>query len=79
MKLRELNLISFGKFKNTIFKLEDGLNILYGGNESGKTTIHSFIEGMFYGFQKPHVRYRRSFLEKRINMHLGMGTSMQEF
>ncbi len=65
MKLRELNLISFGKFKNTIFKLEDGLNILYGGNESGKTTIHSFIEGMFYGFQKPHVRYRRSFFGEK--------------
>ncbi|NLX62952.1 MAG: AAA family ATPase [Tissierellia bacterium] len=65
MKLRELNLISFGKFKNAIFKLDDGLNILYGGNEAGKTTIHTFIEGMFYGFQKPHVRTRRSFYEER--------------
>lgn len=65
MKIRELNLISFGKFKNTIFKLEDGLNIFYGENESGKTTIHSFIEGMYYGFQKPNVSTRRSFLEEK--------------
>lgn len=64
MKLKELNLISFGKFKDTIFKLEDGLNIFYGENESGKTTIHTFIEGMFYGFQKPNrvkrARYEES-------------------
>ena len=36
MILKELNLISFGKFKNKIFNLEDGLNIVYGENESGK-------------------------------------------
>lgn len=61
MKLKELNLISFGKFKNKKIELEDGLNILYGENESGKTTIHNFIEGMFYGFLKPYAS-RRNFL-----------------
>lgn len=65
MKIRELNLISFGKFKNTIFNLEDGLNIFYGENEWGKTTIHNFIEGMYYGFQKPNVSTRRSFFEEK--------------
>ena len=49
MILRELYLISFGKFQKR-FNLEEGLNILYGENESGKTTIHNFIDGMFYGF-----------------------------
>ncbi|MCF6465811.1 ATP-binding protein [Clostridium sp. Cult2] len=63
MILRELNLISFGKFHNKRFNLEEGLNILYGENESGKTTIHNFIDGMFYGFLKPYVT-RRYFLDE---------------
>lgn len=62
MILKELNLISFGKFQNKIIHLEEGLNILYGENESGKTTIHNFIDGMFYGFLKPYAK-RRNYLE----------------
>ena len=63
MILEELNLISFGKFQNKILNLEDGLNILYGENESGKTTIHNFIDGMFYGFLKPYAK-NRNYLEE---------------
>lgn len=62
MILKELNLISFGKFQNKTIHLEEGLNILYGENESGKTTIHNFIDGMFYGFLKPYAK-RRNYLE----------------
>ena len=58
--INELNLIGFGKFEDKQLKFKDGINIIYGENESGKTTIHSFIDGMFYGFLKPNsktVRY----------------------
>ena len=30
----------------------DGLNIVRGDNEAGKSTLQSFILGMFYGFKK---------------------------
>lgn len=63
MILQELNLISFGKFERKVIYLQEGLNIIYGGNESGKTTIHNFIDGMFYGFLKPYVK-RRIYLEE---------------
>lgn len=56
MNINELNLISFGKFKNKKVELTKGLNIIYGENEAGKTTIHNFIDGMFYGFLKPNVK-----------------------
>ncbi len=56
MIIKELNLIGFGKFKNKIVNFEDGLNILYGENEYGKTTLHNFIDGMFYGFLKPYAK-----------------------
>lgn len=42
----------FGKIKNTEFKFTEGINIVYGENEAGKSTILKFIEGMLYGLSK---------------------------
>lgn len=56
MKIKRLDLVSFGKFDNKSLELDDGINIVYGENEAGKTTIHNFIDGMFYGFLKANVR-----------------------
>ena len=56
MIIKELNLSGFGKFKNKRIELKKGLNIIYGENEAGKSTIHNFINGMFYGFLKPYVK-----------------------
>lgn len=48
--IKEINLISFGKFQNKTIILKPGFNLIYGNNESGKSTISDFIEGIFYGF-----------------------------
>ncbi|EGY80843.1 hypothetical protein HMPREF9129_0027 [Peptoniphilus indolicus ATCC 29427] len=58
MKIEELNLQAFGKFKNKQIELKDGINLIYGENESGKSTIFKFIEGIFYGFAKSGVQRR---------------------
>ena len=50
MIIKELNLIGFGKFNNKIITLEDGINIIYGENEAGKSTIQNFIKIWLYGF-----------------------------
>ena len=42
MKITELILKNFGKFTNKQILLADGINIIYGENESGKTTLHTF-------------------------------------
>lgn len=53
MKLVSLLPIAFGKFHaEEPIALEDGLNIIVGDNESGKSTLGSFILGMLYGFKK---------------------------
>ncbi len=54
MKIKALRIKAFGKFKDKIVTLKPGLNIIYGDNESGKTTMQAFIQGMFFGFYKPY-------------------------
>lgn len=50
MIIEKLEIISFGKFKNKIIDFSSGLNVIYGDNESGKSTVISFILAMLYGF-----------------------------
>lgn len=56
MIIKELLATGFGKFKNKSIRFDSGINLIYGENESGKTTLHTFIDGMFYGFLKSNVK-----------------------
>ncbi len=49
MKLTLLHIISFGGLSNREIRLDDGVNILYGANESGKTSVAMFVKFIFYG------------------------------
>lgn len=49
MKIDSIYISAFGKFENKTFDFTDGLNLIYGENEDGKTTIINFIRMMFYG------------------------------
>lgn len=49
MFIKELEIISFGNIKNKKITFSDGINIICGDNETGKSTILSFIRFMFYG------------------------------
>lgn len=40
---------TFGKLSNETLSLDKGLNVVYGKNESGKSTWSAFIRAMFYG------------------------------
>lgn len=48
--IEKIEITAFGKLKNTVVKANEGLNILSAPNESGKTTLASFIRFVFYGF-----------------------------
>lgn len=52
MYLNKLLLKDFGKFNNKEIELKPGVNLIYGENEAGKTTIKEFIVGMLYGIDK---------------------------
>ena len=52
MKINKIKINSYGKIKNKEIKLNNNLNIIYGKNESGKSTILNFIFNILYGIQK---------------------------
>ncbi|HHX56073.1 MAG TPA: AAA family ATPase, partial [Clostridiales bacterium] len=56
MKILKLNISNFGLLHNKRIELSEGLNLIYGENESGKSTIHSFIKGMLFGIDKSRGR-----------------------
>ena len=56
MEILELHLKHFGKFTDYRLKLHSGVNIISGGNETGKSTLHAFIRAMFYGLSRNRSR-----------------------
>lgn len=49
MRINKIKINSYGKLKNKEINLENNLNIIYGENESGKSTLLKFILNIFYG------------------------------
>ena len=58
LEITRLELVGFGKFRERTIDLTNGLNLIEGPNEAGKSTIQSFITGMFYGFFQPGTKRR---------------------
>ena len=52
MKINKIKINSYGKLKEKEIQLHDGINIVYGENESGKSTLLKFIVNSFYGISK---------------------------
>ena len=52
MKINKIKINSYGKLKDKEINLENNLNIIYGKNESGKSTLLKFILNIFYGASK---------------------------
>ena len=51
MKLIKLKIINFGQFSNFTFDLlNPDINVFYGANEAGKSTIVAFIKQILFGF-----------------------------
>ena len=45
MKIKEIGLVHFGKFHNKSLELKPNINLVFGTNESGKSTTFSFFSG----------------------------------
>lgn len=49
MYLKEAILVRFGKFENRSIPFEKNLQLFYGANETGKSTVQLFLKVMLYG------------------------------
>ena len=52
MKINNLKINGFGKLKDKEIEFSNGINIVYGENEAGKSSMLKFITSMFYGASK---------------------------
>ena len=52
MKINKLKINSYGKIKDKEIDLDEKVNVIYGKNESGKSTLLKFIINSFYGISK---------------------------
>ena len=52
MFIKKIQINNFGKLKNKEIEFKSGINVIYGENESGKSTLLDFISSMFYGINK---------------------------
>lgn len=58
MIIQSLRIDRFGKWKGlTLKNLETGINLFYGPNEAGKTTLMQFLRTIFYGFSEDRLVY----------------------
>lgn len=64
MIINKINITSFGGIKNKSFDFTDGINVIYGENEAGKSTICSFLQAMLYGMNKPQISENKVDLRK---------------
>lgn len=60
MKIRNIHIDGFGKFENRDIAFSDGVNVIYGPNEAGKSTMHSFLEAMLFGTEKKGHGFAKS-------------------
>ena len=51
LEIKNIKINSYGKLKNKEINFEK-INIIYGKNESGKSTLLNFIKNIFYGISK---------------------------
>ena len=51
MRILDIEMQHFGKFVHRTIRFSDGLNVIYGRNETGKSTIHAFIRCMLLGMK----------------------------
>ena len=52
MRINNLKINGFGKLKDREFKLSEGINLIYGENEAGKSSLLKFTTSMLYGASK---------------------------
>ncbi len=71
MIIERIEIIHFGKLHHKSYDLSPGVNVFYGENESGKSTLAAFVRYMLYGFGTQASPTDLPEREKRISWESG--------
>jgi len=52
LKIKNIKVNAYGNIENKDINLEEGINIIHGANESGKSTLLNYIISIFYGISR---------------------------
>ena len=85
MKIKSIQINDFGKFHNldTIGDLNNGIVLIYGENEAGKTTLFELIKTLFYGFKpatkdkNPNTSWRTNKIEFTCHLEMDSGEKVE--
>ena len=82
MYIENIKIGNFGKLAKCEFELKNGVNIIEGKNESGKTTLSEFIKFVFYGLsnkqtdgelseRKKHISWKSNDVSGSLTINVG--------
>lgn len=76
MKIKELILQGIKRFKEPVkFQLHDGLNVFYGSNEKGKTTVS---DALFFLLSLTQDKDQKAYLKSQTSKDIRLGVTFQE-
>ena len=52
MKIKNIKINNYGNLKQKEINLENNINIIYGKNETGKSTLLNYLKNIFFGISK---------------------------
>ncbi|MBR6504668.1 MAG: AAA family ATPase, partial [Clostridia bacterium] len=90
MKIKKLKINGFGNLEGKEIELNKNINIIYGKNEAGKSTLLKFIVDMFYGISKnkrgkdiadfeKYTPWKASEFSGKLNYELDSGENCEIF
>ena len=60
MKITKIAVNHYGKLDRLALSADSGINLISGENESGKSTLHSFLRSMLFGLERGRGRAART-------------------
>ncbi len=77
MKIRRLDLIAYGPFSNEVLDFgADGLHVIYGPNEAGKSTALRALQAVLYGMTEKRDAFLHSWDMMRVGMSVEVGNEV---
>ena len=72
MKINKLEVLGYGKWRDVSFDFnDDNLQIIFGNNEAGKTTLLSLIKGILFGMSMDAEVHMNNIFRVTLNHMVG--------